>query len=142
MDHNAVLKKSEKKRSLKILQDHKSLQDIIVLFDIDEPSEKDELTVVRVCNVKRFLSKSLFVAEMFTGIPGRFVDLETTIPDIDEVLSGKCDDTPEIAFDMVGDWMDANTHRYLCFNIWKVLMMVWCGLTKRSRMSEKASVRS
>ena len=74
---------------LKILQDHKSLQDIIVLFDIDELSEKDELTVVRVCNVKRFLSKSLFVAEMFTGIPGRFVDLETTIPDIDEVLSGK-----------------------------------------------------
>ena len=109
---------------LKILQDHKSLQDIIVLFDIDELSENDELTVVRVCNVKRFLSKCLFVAEMFTGIPGRFVDLETTILDIEEVLSGKCDDTPEIAFDMVGDWMDANTHRYLCLNIWKVLMIV------------------
>ena len=58
------------------------------------------------------------------------------------VLSGVCDDTPEIAFDMVGDWMDANTRQYLSLNTWKVLMMVWCGLTRRSRQSERACVRT
>ena len=53
----------------KTLQDHRSLQDISVILDIDELSEKDKLTIVRVCNVKRFLSEFFFVAEFFTGIP-------------------------------------------------------------------------
>ena len=81
---------------------------------MDELGEEDTLTVVRVCKVNRSLSKSFFVAEIFTGIPGRIVILKTTIPDFDEVLSGNCDDTHDTAFYMVGDLMDVNTHRYWC----------------------------
>ena len=55
----------------KMLQDHKSLQDIIVILDMDELSKEDKLAVVRVCKVKRFLSQSIFVAEIFTEIPGK-----------------------------------------------------------------------
>ena len=98
----------------KMPQDHKSLQDIIVILEMDELSEEDTVTVVRVCKVNRSLSKSFFVAEIFTGIPGRIVNLKTTIPDSDEVLSGNCDDTHDTAFYMVGDLMDVNIHRYWC----------------------------
>merc|ERR1719240_99514 len=90
----------------KILQDYKSLQDIIAILGMDELSEEDKLTVARARKVQRFLSQPFFVAEIFTGTPGKFVDLETTISDFEEVLSGSCDDIPENAFYMIGGMAD------------------------------------
>merc|ERR1712083_995302 len=90
----------------KILQDYKSLQDIIAILGMDELSEEDKLVVARARKVQRFLSQPFFVAEIFTGTPGAFVDLETTINDFEEVLSGKCDDIPEAAFYMIGGMDD------------------------------------
>jgi F-type H+-transporting ATPase subunit beta len=90
----------------KILQDYKSLQDIIAILGMDELSEEDKLTVARARKVQRFLSQPFFVAEIFTGTPGAFVDLETTIFDFEEVLSGACDDIPEAAFYMIGGMAD------------------------------------
>merc|ERR1719478_2087579 len=90
----------------KILQDYKSLQDIIAILGMDELSEEDKLTVARARKVQRFLSQPFFVAEIFTGTPGKFVDLETTINDFEEVLSGSCDDIPEAAFYMIGGMND------------------------------------
>merc|ERR1712151_645714 len=90
----------------KILQDYKSLQDIIAILGMDELSEEDKLTVARARKVQRFLSQPFFVAEIFTGTPGAFVDLETTISDFEEVLSGACDDLPELAFYMIGGLTD------------------------------------
>merc|ERR1711957_149763 len=90
----------------KILQDYKSLQDIIAILGMDELSEEDKLTVSRARKVQRFLSQPFFVAEIFTGTPGAFVDLETTINDFEEVLSGNCDDIPEAAFYMIGGMDD------------------------------------
>merc|ERR1711913_149787 len=86
----------------KILQDYKSLQDIIAILGMDELSEEDKLTVARARKVQRFLSQPFFVAEIFTGTPGAFVDLPTVIDDFEQVLEGKCDDLPEAAFYMVG----------------------------------------
>merc|ERR1719450_1748760 len=90
----------------KMLQDYKSLQDIIAILGMDELSEEDKLTVARVRKVQRFLSQPFFVAEIFTGTPGKFVDLETTISDFEEVLAGSCDDIPENAFYMIGGMSD------------------------------------
>ncbi|ANQ11134.1 ATP synthase subunit beta [Plasmodium coatneyi] len=86
-----------------ILQDYKSLQDIIAILGIDELSEQDKLTVARARKVQRFLSQPFAVAEVFTGKPGRFVELEDTIKGFSELLKGNCDDLPEMAFYMVGD---------------------------------------
>merc|ERR1712061_543616 len=90
----------------KILQDYKSLQDIIAILGMDELSEEDKLTVARARKVQRFLSQPFFVAEIFTGTAGAFVDLETTISDFEEVLAGNCDDIPEAAFYMIGGMAD------------------------------------
>merc|ERR1712073_234894 len=90
----------------KILQDYKSLQDIIAILGMDELSEEDKLTVARARKVQRFLSQPFFVAEIFTGTPGAFVDLETKINDFEEVLSGACDDIPEAASYMIGGMSD------------------------------------
>merc|ERR1712028_180254 len=87
----------------KMLQDYKSLQDIIAILGMDELSEEDKLTVARARKVQRFLSQPFFVAEIFTGKPGRMVDLPVIIDNFEEVLSGSCDDLPENAFYMVGD---------------------------------------
>jgi len=87
----------------KLIQDYKSLQDIIAILGMDELSEEDKLTVSRARKVMRFLSQPFFVAEIFTGKPGRMVDLPQIIDDFEEVLSGTCDDLPENAFYMVGD---------------------------------------
>merc|ERR1712043_22914 len=73
---------------------------------MDELSEEDKLTVARARKVQRFLSQPFFVAEIFTGTPGAFVDLETTINDFEEVLAGNCDDIPEAAFYMIGGMDD------------------------------------
>merc|ERR1712176_882268 len=86
----------------KLLQDYKSLQDIIAILGMDELSEDDKLTVARARKVKRFLSQPFFVAEIFTGTPGRFVSLEDTIKGFTSIINGDYDDLPEPAFYMVG----------------------------------------
>merc|ERR1739847_31889 len=91
----------------KMLQDYKSLQDIIAILGMDELSEEDKLTVARARKVQRFLSQPFFVAEIFTGTPGAFVEMETTIADFEEVLAGTCDDIPEAAFYMIGGLAEA-----------------------------------
>merc|ERR1712013_301938 len=90
----------------KILQDHKSLQDIIAILGMDELSEEDKNTVARARKIQKFLSQPFQVAEIFTGHMGAFVDLETTIDDFEAVLSGEMDHLPEVAFYMVGDIAD------------------------------------
>jgi ATP synthase F1 beta subunit len=87
----------------KMLQDYKSLQDIIAILGMDELSEEDKLTVARARKVQRFLSQPFFVAEIFTGTAGKFVDLETCIADFKQLLVGEFDDLPEAAFYMIGD---------------------------------------
>jgi F-type H+-transporting ATPase subunit beta len=86
----------------KILQTYKSLQDIIAILGIDELSEDDKLTVSRARKIQRFLSQPFFVAEVFTGSPGKFVSLEDTIKGFKSIISGEHDDLPESAFYMVG----------------------------------------
>jgi F-type H+/Na+-transporting ATPase subunit beta len=85
-----------------ILQRYKDLQDIIAILGMDELSEDDRLTVTRARKIQRFLSQPFFVAEAFTGSPGRYVKLADTIKGFKEVVEGKHDDLPEQAFYMVG----------------------------------------
>ena len=85
------------------LQRYKELQDIIAILGIDELSEEDRLTVARARKVERFLSQPFFVAEIFTGSPGKYVSLEDTIKGFTMVLTGELDDLPEQAFYLVGN---------------------------------------
>jgi len=85
------------------LQRYKELQDIIAILGIDELSEEDRLTVARARKVERFLSQPFFVAEIFTGSPGKYVSLEQTIKGFTMILNGELDDLPEQAFYLVGD---------------------------------------
>jgi F-type H+-transporting ATPase subunit beta len=85
------------------LQRYKELQDIIAILGIDELSEEDRLTVARARKVERFLSQPFFVAEIFTGSPGKYVSLEETIKGFTMVLKGELDDLPEQAFYLVGN---------------------------------------
>merc|ERR1711907_685823 len=87
----------------KVLQDYKGLQDIIAILGMDELSEEDKLTVARARKMMRFLSQPFHVAEVFTGSPGKYVDLKDCISGFQGVLDGKYDDIPEMAFYMVGD---------------------------------------
>ena len=84
------------------LQKYKSLQDIIAILGMDELSEEDKLVVDRARKIQRFLSQPFHVAEVFTGTPGVFVNLQDTIKGFDDLVNGKYDDIPEIAFYMVG----------------------------------------
>ena len=86
----------------KILQTYKSLQDIIAILGMDELSEEDKLTVARARKIQRFLSQPFFVAEVFTGSPGKLVDLDDTIKGFDSICKGEYDHLPEAAFYMVG----------------------------------------
>jgi F-type H+-transporting ATPase subunit beta len=86
----------------RVLQRYKDLQDIIAILGIDELSEDDKLIVARARKVERFFSQPFFVAEQFTGIPGRYVALADTVRGFREILDGKHDDLPEQAFMMVG----------------------------------------
>ena len=86
----------------KILQTYKSLQDIIAILGMDELSEEDKLTVARARKIQRFLSQPFFVAEVFTGSPGKLVDLKDTIKGFDAICKGEFDQLPEAAFYMVG----------------------------------------
>ena len=89
------------------LQLYKELQDIIAILGIDELSEEDRLTVARARKVERFLSQPFFVAEIFTGSPGKYVSLEDTIKGFTMVLNGDLDDLPEQAFYLVGNLDEA-----------------------------------
>merc|ERR1712088_156294 len=93
----------------KILQDNKSLQDIIAILGMDELSEEDKLTVARARKIQRFLSQPFQVAEVFTGHAGKLVTLEQTIEGFTEILAGKYDHLPEVAFYMVGDISEVET---------------------------------
>src|SRR5438045_2239646 len=86
----------------RVLQTYKSLQDIIAILGMDELSEEDKLTVARARKIQRFLSQPFFVAEVFTGTPGVFVNLEETIKGFKGIVAGEYDELPEAAFYMVG----------------------------------------
>jgi F-type H+/Na+-transporting ATPase subunit beta len=94
-------------RVQEVLQRYKELQDIIAILGIDELSDEDRLIVQRARKIERFLSQPMFVAEVFTGQPGKYVKLEDTIRGFTEILDGKHDDLPEQAFYMVGTIDDA-----------------------------------
>jgi len=89
------------------LQRYKELQDIIAILGLDELSEEDRQTVARARKVERFLSQPFFVAEVFTGSPGKYVALADAITGFNDVLDGKYDDLPEQAFYLVGDINEA-----------------------------------
>ena len=85
-----------------ILQKYKDLQDIIAILGIDELSDEDKLTVARARRIQRFLSQPFHVAETFTGTPGKYVTVKDTIKGFREIIEGKYDELPEVAFYMVG----------------------------------------
>jgi F-type H+/Na+-transporting ATPase subunit beta len=89
------------------LQRYKELQDIIAILGLDELSEDDRLIVARARKIERFLSQPFFVAEIFTGSPGKYVKLEDTIKGFQMILNGELDDLPEQAFYLVGDINEA-----------------------------------
>jgi F-type H+-transporting ATPase subunit beta len=86
----------------RVLQRYKDLQDIIAILGMEELSEEDKLTVMRARKIQRFLSQPMFVAEAFTGRPGRYVPIRETVRGFKEILEGKWDHLPEQAFYMVG----------------------------------------
>jgi F-type H+-transporting ATPase subunit beta len=89
------------------LQKYKELQDIIAILGMDELSDEDKLTVQRARKLQRFLSQPFHVAETFTGMPGKFVQVEDTVRSFKEIIEGKHDDLPEGAFYMVGSIEEA-----------------------------------
>ncbi|WP_434565292.1 F0F1 ATP synthase subunit beta [Thermoanaerobacterium thermosaccharolyticum] len=91
------------RRVQEILQKYKELQDIIAILGMDELSDEDKLTVYRARKIQRFLSQPFFVAETFTGIPGKYVPLKETIEGFKKIVDGEMDDIPEAAFFMVGN---------------------------------------
>ncbi len=86
----------------KVLQRYKDLQDIIAILGIDELSDDDKRTVARARKIQRFLSQPMFVAEVFTGQPGKYVKIQDSVSGFKQILEGKYDDLPEQAFYMVG----------------------------------------
>lgn len=101
-DHYATAREVQK-----VLQRYKDLQDIIAILGIDELSEDDKIIVSRARKIERFFSQPMYVAEQFTGIPGKYVPLKETIRGFREILDGKHDLLPEQAFYMVGSIEDA-----------------------------------
>ncbi|MGJ3500009.1 ATP synthase subunit beta [Piscirickettsia salmonis] len=90
-----------------ILQRHKELKDIIAILGMDELSEEDKSTVMRARKIEKFLSQPFFVAEIFTGAPGKYVPVKETIRDFKAIVEGEYDDLPEQAFYMVGSMDEA-----------------------------------
>jgi F-type H+-transporting ATPase subunit beta len=86
----------------RVLQRYRDLQDIIAILGVDELSEEDKLVVTRARKLQQFLSQPMFVAEQFTGQPGRYVSIQETVRSFGEILEGKHDALPEQAFRMVG----------------------------------------
>ncbi|WP_075214121.1 F0F1 ATP synthase subunit beta [Mongoliimonas terrestris] len=101
-EHYAVARRVQE-----VLQRYKSLQDIIAILGMDELSEEDKIAVARARKIERFLSQPFFVAEVFTGSPGKLVALEDTIKGFKGLVEGKYDHLPEAAFYMVGTIEDA-----------------------------------
>ena len=101
-DHYRVAREVQR-----VLQTYKSLQDIIAILGMDELSEEDKLTVARARKIEKFLSQPFFVAEIFTGSPGKYVELEDTIKSFDGLVKGEYDHIPEAAFYMVGGMEEA-----------------------------------
>ena len=91
----------------KILQRYKDLQDIIAILCIDELSDEDKTVVSRARKVQRFLTQPMFVAEMFTGLEGKYVKTRDTIKGFKEIIDGKYDSLPEQAFYMIGSIEEA-----------------------------------
>src|SRR5204862_6862809 len=87
----------------RVLQRYKDLQDIIAILGIDELSEEDRATVGRARRIQRFMSQPIFVAQAFTGTPGRYIPLEETVKGFAEILEGKHNALPAQAFYMVGN---------------------------------------
>src|SRR5674476_609112 len=96
-EHYAVARKVKE-----ILQRYRDLQDIIAILGIEELSDEDKVIVQRARKIQRFLSQPFYVAEQFTGIPGKYVPLADTVRGFKDLVDGKCDDLPEQAFFMVG----------------------------------------
>ena len=90
-----------------ILQKYKDLQDIIAILGMDELSDDDKLIVGRARRMQRFLSQPFHVAETFTGMPGKYVQVQETVKGFKEIIDGKVDDLPEQAFYMVGNIEEA-----------------------------------
>lgn len=86
----------------KVLQRYKDLQDVIAILGMEELSEEDKITVNRARRIERFLSQPMFVAEPFTGLPGKYVSTKETVRGFKEILEGKWDHLPEMAFMLVG----------------------------------------
>ncbi len=101
-EHYGVARKVQQ-----ILQKYKDLQDIIAILGMDELSEEDKLIVARARKIQRFLSQPFFVAEQFTGTPGKYVTIKDTMKGFREIVEGKHDDIPEQAFYMVGTMEEA-----------------------------------
>jgi len=97
LEHYTVARKVQS-----TLQRYKELRDIIAILGMDELSEEDKLTVSRARKIQRFLSQPFFVAEVFTGSPGKYVPLKETIAGFKGIVEGEYDDIPEQAFYMVG----------------------------------------
>jgi F-type H+-transporting ATPase subunit beta len=97
MEHYNVARKVQE-----ILERYKELQDIIAILGMEELSEEDRLTVYRARKIQRFLSQPFFVAEQFSGKPGKYVPLKETIKAFKMLIEGGLDDVPESAFFMVG----------------------------------------
>ena len=91
----------------RVLQRYKELRDIIAILGMDELSEEDKLTVSRARKIQRFLSQPFFVAEVFTGNPGKYVPLKSSIDGFQRIVDGECDHMPEQAFYMVGGLEEA-----------------------------------
>jgi len=86
----------------RVLQSYRDLQDIIAILGLDELSEEDRITVNRARKVQRFLSQPMFVAEVFTGLPGVFTPVDETVESFEAIVNGDLDDLPEQAFLNVG----------------------------------------
>jgi len=97
------------RRTQEILQSYKSLQDIIAILGMDELSEDDKLTVARARKIQKFMSQPFAVAEIFTGMQGRLVDIKDTISGFEALANGDLDALPENAFYMVGDVAEAHS---------------------------------
>ena len=89
-----------------ILQRYRELQDILAILGMDELDEQDRLTIQRARKIQRFLSQPMFMAEVFSGIPGVYVPVEETVASFAEIIDGKCDDIPEQAFFMASNIED------------------------------------
>ena len=87
---------------LRVYTPERELVDIIAILGMDELSEDDKLSVSRARKIERFLSQPFFVAETFTGAPGKYVEIKDTVASFKEIIDGKCDDLPEQAFYMQG----------------------------------------